>query len=94
MAFDGYTIFRDNVFNRTVHDVFNTRNHSIKDNIIATLKRDNHVGDVISVFEDDTEYDGTLIQSWFNDSYAGWTCDYDETDIELTTLETMGFFDC
>lgn len=94
MAFDGYTIFRDNVFNPTIHDVFNTRNDSIKSHIIATIKSDNHVGDVINVFEDDTEYDGTLIESWFNDSYSGWTCDYDDTDIELTTLENMGFFDC
>lgn len=94
MAFGGYTIFRDNVFNTSVHDVFNTRDTSIKDCIIQTIKNDNHIGDVISVFEDDTEYDGTLIESWFNDSYSGWTSQYTNTDIELTTLENNGFFDC
>lgn len=94
MAFDRYTIFRDNVFNTSVHDVFNTRDASLKDCIVKTLKNDNHIGDVISVFEDDTEYDGTLIESWFNDSYSGWTSHYTDTDIELTTLENNGFFDC
>lgn len=94
MAFGGYTIFRDNVFNTSFHMVFNTWDDVEKDDIVATIKKSNKIGDVIAVFEDDTEYDGTLIESWFNDSYEGWISQYTHTDIELTTLETMGFFDC
>ena len=94
MAFDGYTIFRDNVFDSSLHMVFTTWDDDELADIVATIKKANKVGDVIAVFEDDTEYDGTLIESWFNDSYSGWTSQYTNTDIELTTLENNGFFDC
>ena len=94
MAFAGYTIFRDNVFNTSAHMVFEAKDENNRNDIVKTLMKSNKIGDVISVFEEDTEDDGYLIASWFNDSYRGWVDQYSKTDVELTILETNGFFDC
>ena len=94
MAFSGYTIFRDNVFNASAHMVFEAKDENEMKDIVKTIKKSNRVGDVVSVFEDDTEFDGYLIASWFNDSYSGWIDNYNKTDVELTVLESNGFFDC
>lgn len=93
MAFDGYSIDRRSIFTHDEDMSFQTRDvdHMLK--IVDVLKKKSPVGTCILVFEEDTEYDGNLLLSWFYDAYKGWIKDYDKTDIELTKLESFGFFD-
>lgn len=94
MAFNGYSIMVSNVFDTSKHENTDTDKLVKMFDIVRDVIKRNNSGDVIMVFEDDTEYDGTLIYSWFNDPYYGWKRDYDNTDIELSVLENNGFFDC
>ena len=94
MAFDGYSIVRSNVFNTSFREETTEYEITKMFDVVRNIIKDNKQGDVVMVFEEDTEYDGCLLYSWFNDPYGGWTRDYNSTDIELSKLEANGFFDC
>lgn len=94
MAFNGYSITVANIFNTSEHENTDTDKLTKVFDIVRNIIKRNNSGDVIMVFEEDTEYDSSLIYSWFNDPAYGWKRDYDNTDIELAKLENMGFFDC
>lgn len=94
MAFNGYSIVRANVFNSSFREEHTEWKKTCMFDIVRNIKKENRDGDVIMVFEEDTEYNGYLLYSWFNDPYKGWTRDYNKTDIELSVLEHNGFFNC
>lgn len=94
MAFDGYSIMVSNIFDTSKRENTDTDKLTRMFDIVRNIIKRNNSGDVIMVFEEDTEDSGYLIYSWFNDPCYGWKRDYDETDIELATLENVGFFDC
>lgn len=93
MAFDRYSIDKLSIFTHDEDMKFQTRDIDHMLDIVATIKKKAPIGTCILVFEKDTEYNAELILSWFYDPYKGWTIDYDKTDIELTKLESFGFFD-
>lgn len=94
MAFDGYSISVANILDTRKHENTDTDKLTKVFDIVRNIIKRNNIGDVIMVFEEDTEDSGYLIYSWFNDPAYGWKRDYDNTDIELTKLENIGFFDC
>lgn len=80
MAFYGYSVTRSNIYNASTRDVM-PRTYDIEKayTYIDAFKSDNNIGDVILVFEEDTEYDSTLVFSTFNDPCDGWIIDYKNT---------------
>jgi hypothetical protein len=72
MAFGGYCVVRSNVFDSSVRDEITVFEDEEVDAIIDEFKSQAHGGDYLAVFEEDTEYDGTLIFDLFNDPSSGW----------------------
>ena len=87
MAFDGYIVSRANVYNHMTDDSFKTYKLSKAYDKIRELIKENKVGDIITLWEDETEDSPYLVRSYFNDPYEGWTKDYDDSDIEMATFE-------
>ena len=77
MAFAGYEVTRANVYDHMKSDVSGVWWETFEWlNAVEIFKHENHTGDCIMVWEQDTEEDSTLIYSLFNDPYNGWVCDY------------------
>ena len=72
MAFAGYTVARKNVFNTSVCDSKSTYEDTEVRDIVSTLMDENRSGDVIMVWEEDTEDSGYLLVSYFNHPFTGW----------------------
>lgn len=73
MAFAGYEVTRSNIYDHTKRDVSGIWWETYEwVNAVKIFKNENHVGDYIMVWEEDTEEDSTLIYSLFNDPFKGW----------------------
>lgn len=72
MAFGGYTVTRSNVFNPSVRDTSETWDLSDAMGTVKSYVDENVSGDVITLFEEETEDSGYMISSWFNHPNDGW----------------------
>lgn len=72
MAFDGYTVFVDSVFDASKHDVLDTCEYSVVSAYIENVMQQYKPGCVVSVFENDTENDSKMIEWHFFDPINGW----------------------
>lgn len=89
MAFYGYQVSRSNIYNRkheNMPKVWETIEWVTQ---VKTLMRQNVIGDVICVYEDETEDSPYLIHSYFNDPYSGWMHEQNGLPIEheMATFE-------
>lgn len=82
MAFGGYTIIRSNIFNASTHDTSNEWELTKTFDTVRKYIKENHSGDVVMVFENDTEYDGYLLYSWFNDPHYGWKRELNKSELD------------
>lgn len=74
MAFYGYEVTRSNIFDASVRDCSGKWWSKSKAISAANLfVKENKIGDVITVFEEDTEYDSIIVLSIFNDPIRGIT---------------------
>jgi hypothetical protein len=72
MAFGGYEVSRSNIYNANTHDYLGCY-YTLKDTnkAVNSFISENKTGDVICVWETDTEYDSLLVMSVFNNPVNG-----------------------
>lgn len=71
MAFYGYEVSRSNIFNTDTHDYSRSYELSDINKAVNAFVKENKAGDVICVWESDTEYNSTLVMSVFNNPVKG-----------------------
>lgn len=90
MAFNGYEVNRSNIYDHNVHDVSGVWWETYEwISAVDIFKRENKRGDVITVWECETEDSPYLIHSYFNDPYSGWVHEQNGLPIEheMATFE-------
>ena len=93
MAFNGFQVSRFNIYNRKREDmptVWNTKNWLLQ---VEKLINQNVRGDLICVYECETEDSPYLIHSYFNDPYSGWIHEQNGIPIEheMATFEQYAY---
>lgn len=93
MAFYGFLVSRSNIYNHkheNMPKVWETKEWLTQ---VETLMQQNVRGDVICVYEDETEDNPYLIHSYFNDPYSGWVHEQNGLPIEheMATFEQYAY---
>lgn len=92
MAFGGYEVNRSNIYNHETHDNSSICwNENDMTNAVIAFAKNSKVGDVITVFERETEDNPYIVCSLFNhpEYYALLLDDIGDIDIQNIVLDAL-----